>query len=64
MIFATAARTSRRFERTSATRRNMISRRGSKKRFSGIKKICRNKEAVSIFSLTGEIDTAVVFCEL
>ena len=40
VIFATAARTSRRFERTSAMRRNMISRRGSKKRFSGIKRIC------------------------
>ena len=43
--------------------RSMISHGALLRRSSGIKRICRNKTAVSMFSLTGEIDTAVVFCE-
>ena len=41
MIFATAARTFRRFERTSAMRRNMISKKESKRPFSGIGRTSR-----------------------
>ena len=42
-IFATVGRISRKSARISAMRRSMISRRGSRKRFSGIKRICKLK---------------------
>ena len=44
-----SGRTSRRSVRISAICRSMISRRGSRKRSDGIKRICKNRVVVSIF---------------